>query len=194
MMIKKKKEDSLYNDCWLYILLLTTLVILLESLKNYSFKIAGVDLTYALFPLPLVYLLANFITKKYDYKKAIAAISISGVLFVCFVATISFALGERLILSTISGEFCAYVISQFINLTIYMFILNNTKSPYILIFLNYLFSLIVYYMFYTLIYLNMIILDTYWKGYFITLGIQTIICLILAYLDKKIIRGHEKTM
>lgn len=192
MKIKKKKEDILYNDCWLYILLLTTLVILIESLKNYTFKIAGVDLTYAIFPLPLVYLLANYITKKYNYKKAVAAIAISGVLFVCFVATISFALGERLVLSNISGEFCAYVISQFINLTIYMFILNNTKSPYALIFLNYLFSLIVYYMFYTLIYLNMIILDTYWKGYFITLGIQTIICLILAYLDKKIFRGQEK--
>ena len=188
----KKKEDSIYNDCWMYILLLTTLVILLESLKTYTFQIAGVRLTYAIFLLPLIYLITNYITKKYDYKKTIAAIAISGVLFVCFVATISFSLGERLILSSISGEFCGYVVSQLVNLTIYMFLLNNTRSPYLLILMNYIFSLIVYYMFYTLIYLNMIILDTYWKGYFITLIIQIIICIPLAIIDKKLVRGTEK--
>lgn len=188
---KRKNNDNLYDDCWMYILLLTTLVILLEALKTYTFPIAGIRLTYAIFPLPLIYLLANYITKKYDYKKTIAAIAISAVLFVCFIATISFALGERLILSNISGEFCGYVISQFINLIIYNFLLNNTKSPYLLVFLNYMFSLVVYYMFYTLIYLNMIILDSYWKGYFITIGIQTIICLAIAYLDKRIIRGRD---
>lgn len=188
---KYKKDIIIYNDYWIYTLLLTTLVILLESLKTYTFSLAGVNLTYAIFPLPIIYLLANYITKKYDYKKTIAAIAISGISFVLFVAIIAFALGERLMLSSISGELSGYVISQYINLMIYTFLLNNTKSPYILILLNYLFSLIVYYMFYTLIYLNMIILDTYWKGYFITLGIQIIICLVIAYLDKKIIRGKE---
>lgn len=188
----KKKEDSIYNDCWMYILLLTTLVIFIEALKEYTFQLAGVRLTYALVPLPLIYLLTNYITKKYDYKKAVSAIAISGVLFVCFTATISFALGERLILSSISGELCGYVISQLVNLTIYMFLLNNTKSPYILIYLTYLFSLIIYYMFYTLIYLNLIIVDSYWKGYFITLGIQTLLCIPIAYIDKKIARGREK--
>ncbi len=193
MQNRKKKEEPIYNDCWMYILLLTTLVILLESLKTYTFSLSGVRLTYAIFLLPLIYLLANYITKKYDYKKTIAAISISGVLFVCFVAVISFALGERMILSSLTGEFCGYVISQFINLTIYMFLLNNTKSPFLLILLTYIFSLIIYYMFYTLIYLNMIILDTYWKGYFITLGIQTILCIPISYIDKKIARGKEKS-
>ena len=187
----KKKNELIYNDCWMYILLLTTLVILLESLKNYTFQIAGVNLTYALFFLPLVYFIVNYICKKYDYKKAIAAIAISGVIFVCFIAIMSFALGERLILSNISGEFCGYVCSQFVNLTIYTFLLNNTKSPFILVFLNYMFALIIYYMFYTLIYLNMIILDDFWTGYFITLGIQFIICLPLTVLDKRIKRGRD---
>lgn len=188
----KKKEDPIYNDCWMYILLLTTLVIFIESLKEYTFQLVGVHLTYALFPLPLIYLMTNYIAKKYDYKKAVSAIAISGVLFVCFTATISFALGERLVLSSVSGEFCGYVISQLVNLTIYMFLLNNTKSPYSLIYLTYLFSLIIYYMFYTLIYLNLIIVESYWKGYFITLGIQIILCIPIAYIDKKIARGREK--
>ena len=190
-MSRKKKEEKYYDDCWMYILLLSTLVILLESLKNYTFKIAGVHLTYSLFLLPFVYFIVNYIAKKYDYKKAIASIAISGVLFVSFSAIMSFALGERLILSSVSGEFCGYVVSQFVNLTIYMFLLNNTKSPILLIFLNYLFSLIIYYMFYTLIYLKLITLDTFWTGYFITLGIQFIICIPIAITDKKIKRGRE---
>jgi uncharacterized PurR-regulated membrane protein YhhQ (DUF165 family) len=186
-----KKKTNGYEDCYIYILLLTTLVILLKSLKTYTFNIFNIDLTYSLFLLPVVYLIVNYITKKYDYKKAIAAIAISGVISVCFTVLISFALGRQISLSSVSGEFCGYVISQFVNLTIYTFLLNNTKSPYFLIFLNYMFSLIVYYMFYTLIYLNMIILDNFWEGYLITIFIQTIICLVLAYIDKRIKRGKD---
>lgn len=189
---QKKKDDIIYNDCWMYILLLTTLVILIESIKNYSFKIFGVYLSYSIFLLPLVFFLSNYITKKYDYKKAIAAIAISGVMFVCFQAIMSFAIGRQLALSNLSGEFCAYVVSQFVNLTIYVFLLNNTRSPGILIYLTYLFSLIVHYMFYTLIYLNMIILDNFWEGYMITLLIQAVICLPIAIADKSIKRGKEQ--
>lgn len=190
--MKKKKKEEIYNDCWMYILLLTTLTILLESLKTYTFKIAGISLTYALLLLPFTYFIVNYIVKKYDYKKGIAAIAVSGVMFVCFSGIMSFAIGERVILSNISGEFCGYVVSQFINLTIYMFLLNNTKSPYILVLLNYMFALIVYYMFYTLIYLNTIILDSFWKGYFITLIIQLVLCIPITIVDKKIKRGREK--
>ena len=111
---KKKKDEIIYNDCWMYILLLTTLVILIESLKSYNFKIFGVYLTYSVFLLPLVYFLANYITKKYDYKKTIAAISISGVISVCFPVVMAFAMGKTITLSSLSGEFCAYVTSQFV--------------------------------------------------------------------------------
>lgn len=189
---KKKNKEELYDDCWMYVLLLTTLTILLESLKTYTFKIAGVKLTYALFLLPFAYFIVNYITKKYDYKKAVASIAISAIVFVSFSAIMSFAVGERLILTSISGEFCGYIVSQFINLTIYMFLLNNTKSPVILVYINYIFALIVYYMFYTLIYINRINLDTYWTGYFITLAFQEIICVPITALDNKIKRGREK--
>ena len=187
----KHKDDNIYNDSWLYILLLTTLVILLEALKTYTFSLGGINLTYAIFPLPVIYLIANYITKKYGPKKTTKAIAISGILFVIFVSMISFSLGEKIVLTSISGEFFGYIASQYINLLVYTFLLNNTKSPYILIFINYLFSLVIYYLFYTLIYLHMITLDTYWQGYFITIGIQSFICFGLAYKDKKIPRGIE---
>lgn len=191
-LIRRKKDEKLYQDSWLYILLLTTLVILIESLKEYTFTIGGISLSYSLIPLPIVYFLVNYIVKKFDYHQAIVAISVSGVIFVCFSAMVSFGLGERLILSSVSGEFCGYVISQFVNLTIYYYIINNTRAPYTLIFLNYIFSLIVYYFFYTIIYLDMVLYSEYWLEYFATLGIQIIICLPLTAIDCTLKRGHER--
>ena len=190
-MKKKTKKKDIYNDWWMYTLLLTTLTIFLEALKNYTFPIFGVNLTYSLLFLPLVYFISNYIYKKYDYKKAVSAIAISGVVFVIFTVLVSFLLGESLILSNVSGEFCAYIVSQFVNLTIYAYLVNNTTQPVTLLFINYMFALIIYYMFYTLIYLNMITLDTYWVGYFTTLAIQIVVCIPIAIWDKKILKGKD---
>ena len=186
------KKEKYFEDLWMYILLQITLVILLESLKTYTFNIGGVSLTYSLFLLPFVFLITNIIAKRYDYKKAVASIAFSGVSLVLYVYLMSFALGERLILTSIGGEFSAYVVSQFVNLTIYLFLLNNTKSPFIIVLLNYIFSLIIYYLLYTLINLSVIVLENYWKGYFITLAIQLVICIIMTIIDKKVKRGREK--
>ncbi len=190
-LIRRKKDEELYKDSWLYILLLTTLVILIESLRDYTFVLGGVSLSYSLIPLPLVYFMVNYIVKKFDYRKAVEAIAVSGVIFVCFSAILSFAFGERLILSSISGEFCGYAISQFVNLTIYYYIINNTEAPYVLVLLNYMFSLMVYYLFYTIIYLDLVIYEDYWTAYFITITIQFVVCLIVSIFDCKIKRGHE---
>lgn len=188
----KKKEDEIYNDCWLYVLLLTTLVVLIESIKKYTFSICHTNLTYGIFLLPIQYFIVSYIAKKYDYKKAIASIAISGVILVCFSAIISFFLKESLILTNVSGEFFGYVISQFVFLQIYFFLLNNTKFPPIIVYLDYMFSIFTFYIFYTLVYINHINLNRYWTGFFITLLIQGIICIGLVYLDCKIKRGQEK--
>ena len=55
----------------------------------------------------------------FDYKKAVAAIAISGVMSICFLAIISFSMGKTLIISRHSAEFCGYVVSQFFNLLLY---------------------------------------------------------------------------
>ena len=188
----KKKEDEIYNDCWLYVLLLTTLVILLESIKKYTFSIGQANLTYGIFLLPIQYFIVSYIAKKYDYKKAISAIAISGVFLVCFSATISFFLKESLILTNVSGEFFGYVVSQFVFLQIYLFLLNNTKFPPLIVYLDYLFSIFVFYIVYTLVYIYHINLNHYWTGFFITMLIQGIICIALVYVDCKIKRGQEK--
>ena len=138
-MEKKKKE----TDLWIYVLLLTTLVILTESLKTYTFKIMTVDLTYSIFLLPIAYLLIGIIAKKFDYKKAIASIAVSGVIFVSFTFILAYFVDTNYILRSISGEFCAYILSSFTFLTVYIFLLNNTESPQLLIAINYLFSLMI---------------------------------------------------
>ena len=185
--MKKIKKE---NDVSMYVVLLTTLLILTESLKTYTFKLFGADLTYSLLSLPIVYFLIDIIAKKFDYKRAIAAIAIGGVIFVSYSFIMAYFLDGSFILRSISGEFCAYIVSAFVNLTIYMFLLNNTESPRILVILTYLFSLITYYMIYTMIYLNMLMFDNYWVGYFITLFIQLFICIGLAIVDKKTERGE----
>ena len=124
----KKNSISLeekYEDFWIYILLLTTLVIFISSLKSYTFTIMGVDLTYAVFFLPIIYFVANYITKMFDYKKTVAAIAISGVMSICFLSITSFAMGKNLILTKYSADFCGYVVSQFFNLTLYQFLVNK---------------------------------------------------------------------
>ena len=99
-------------------------------------------------------------------------------------------MGKGLVLSNLLGDFFGYVVSQIVNLTIYVFLLNNTRSPYALVYLNYLFSLVIYYMIYTLMYLYQVIQDGYWNKYFITIGIEILICLPIAYIDKQIKRGR----
>ena len=79
--MKRNKRES---DVWVYTLLLTTLTILIESLRLYTFKLFGVELSYSLFLLPVVYFLIDIIAKKFDYKRAVAAIAISSVIFVSF--------------------------------------------------------------------------------------------------------------
>ena len=190
--LTKKEKEELYNDSWMYILLLTTLVILTESLKTYKFELLGSNITYSILLLPLIFLITNFITKKYNYRKTVVAISISGVALVLYIAVMSFAVGKTFVITDISGGFCGYVISQLVNLTIYAFLLNNTKSPGLLVYVNYLFALIVFYMFYTLISLDKIRLDNFWSGYFVTLLVQSIICIVITIVDKKIKRGIEK--
>lgn len=189
-MAKKSKKDS-YDDSWMYILLLTTITILAYSLSTYTFKIAGVSLTYSIFLLPVLYLIANYITKKYCCEKAVLAIVISSISIVIFTLIMNFAMGKSTSISVFTGSFCALVVSHLVNLLIYRFLNSNTEAPFLLVLLNYLFALVTFYAFYTLIYLNMIILDDYWLGYFITLVIQTIMCIGLAYLDKKIKLGRE---
>lgn len=186
------RRKNRHDDSWMYILLLTTLVILLYSLSTYKFVFSGIELSYSLIGLPLVFFLNNYISKKYNYAKSIVGISVSGLSLVLYTVIMNFALGKKMVLISIAGDFCSYVASQFVNLTISNFLNKNTISPIFVVFLNYLFSTVVFYTFYTLINLNSVSSNEYWNGYFMSLGITVVISAIMAFIDKKIKLGQAK--
>ena len=118
------------------------------------------------------------------------AISISGLSMVIFVALMNIVTGRGFDFYNVAGDFCGYLVSQYVNLTIYQFLLDNTKPNFILVYLNYIFALVVNYLFYSLFYINTIALDTYWVGYFTTLLLQGIMIIALTYTDMQIKRGE----
>lgn len=190
--MSKVKNTEKYNDSWMYILLLSTIVILGESLKTYSFNLLGVNLTFVIFLLPFIFLITNYITKKYGFRRTLSAIIISSISLIAFVLLMNFAIGKIFTISSISGGLAGYLVSQTINTMIYKFLLVNTNSPYLLVLLNYVFGYIVFYMLYAIVRMDLVIAETFWIGYFVTLLIQTIMSMGLAYLDKKIKVGMSK--
>lgn len=186
------KTRTKYNDCWMYILLLSTLVILTESIKTFNFNLFNVEMTYAIFSIPIIFAITNYITKKYGFRRTLTGIIVSALSVILFVIIMNFAIGRPIEFSNLSGGLLGYLISQIVNTMIYKFLLVNTNSPYILVLLNYIFGYIVFYMIYTIIHLDMIILDTFWISYFVVLIIQSIMSMGLAYLDKKILVGIGK--
>lgn len=186
---EEKKIEVSYSDAWIYILLLTTSLLLTQAIKNYTFEVGYINLTYSLFLLPIVYFIINLITKKYGYREAIKGISISGISLVLFVVVIDLLSGNGFGFDNVYKEFCGYVVSSFVNLTIYYFLLSNTSMPSLLVFLNFIFALIVNYFIYLLLGFNTLSLENFWISYFSTLLIQATICAIISFIDRYIKRG-----
>ena len=59
------------------------------------------------------------------------------------------------------------------------------------LYLTYLFAFVVNYLFYTLIYMNLLVFDNYWISYFATLILQGLISFLLVFFDVNIKRGIE---
>lgn len=187
------KKDAIYNDSWIFTLLLSTLLILIESVKVYTFSIPKLDvhISYSIILIPLIYLILNYMLKKYSFKQAISAMCLSAVAVLLFIFIMSFTLNQSLSFRVYSGELCAYLLSSILNLVIYNYLMNNTKLPWSLIFINYLCSCTVFHMFYTLIYLESVTTPLFWKEYFITISIELVIVLFLSIIDKIIKRGRD---
>ena len=181
-----------YNDSWIYIFLLSSLVILIESSKAYTINIFSKDITIVIFLIPFIYAITNYITKIYGFQRGLNAIGISTLSLLIYIILINFAIGKELLINDFLGGILGYVISQLVNIMIYKFLLSNTNSPYLLILLNYIFAYIVFYMVYTLVTLNTIVAGNFWLPYFIVLLIQTIMSIFISMIDRKIKPGIGK--
>jgi len=183
------KKKDVYEDNWIYVLLLSAVLILGEALKGYSFPVRNFSLSYALFLLPIIYFLTNYITKKKGYKIGVLSISVSALSMVIFVAFMNLITGRGFDFYNVAGDFAGYFVSQFVNITIYQFLLDNTETNFILLYLTYVFALVINYLFYSLFYINTLSLDTYWISYFTTITIQGIMIVALTFIDMQVKRG-----
>lgn len=170
---------------WVYILLLTAVAILGWVLGKFDFNIGKATLTFAIFAYPFRYFIANIITKKYGYKETMNAISYSACLMLLFMIASSL-LGEHNVdYVPVTGEIFGYLASQMINLTIYYYLYMNTDGNKLTILATYIFAMLVDNLISMLFISRMTMVDAFWRTYFVTILIETIISIILINFDEK---------
>ena len=180
--VVKKEEVS----SWIYILLLTAVAILGWVLGKFNFNIGKASLTLAIFAYPFRYFIANIITKKYGYKETMNGISYSACLMLLFMIVASLLGQHDIDYVPVTGEVFAYLASQMINLTIYYYLYMNTdgnnKLP---ILATYIFAMLVDNLISMLFISRMTMVDAFWRTYFVTILIETMISIILINYDEK---------
>ena len=127
-MTKKRVVKKEEIGSWVYILLLTSVTILGWVLGKFDFSIGKTTLTIAVFAYPFRYFIANIITKKYGYKEAMNGISYSACLLLLFAIVASLFGQHDVDYVPLTGELFGYMLSQMINLSIYYYLLINTKD------------------------------------------------------------------
>ena len=88
--MEKKKINNTSDDFWIYILLQTALIIFMESIKSFNFKIFGIEVIYAIFLVPFTFLITNLLLKKHGYKYALIGVFISFLSLIIFMFFMSF--------------------------------------------------------------------------------------------------------
>ena len=191
-MTKKRVVKKEEIGSWVYILLLTSVTILGWVLGKFDFSIGKTTLTIAVFAYPFRYFIANIITKKYGYKEAMNGISYSACLLLLF-AIVASLLGQHDVdYVPLTGELFGYMLSQMINLSIYYYLLINTKNDKITYLGSYIAAMLVDTLVSMLFASRLVVLASFWKTYFVTILIQAIISIFLIYFDDKKIYNPRK--
>lgn len=189
--VKKNKNKKDYNDSWMFAMLLSVTCLLATSLKSYTFSLFSIKVTFAVFVVPIIIFISNYITKKYGFKDSLKAILISALMMTAFLILIEDLTNRKLVFMEIIGPFITYFISLFINLAIYYYTLTNMNSHKIMTFINYLFTIVINYLLYLLFFYNMVMSSKFWYEYFLSVVISAVMSIVLIYLDSKIKRGIE---
>lgn len=189
---KLAQKKAIENDTFMLTMLLSTMSILAVALKDYYFQLGNYSITFAIFIFPIIIFVNNYITKKYGFKKSIQSILVASLTIITFMILIKDLVNQPVSLLELFGHFGSYVISMAINLCLYYYIITNFKENVILIYFNYIFSLIIYYLVYLLFLHNLVVTDNLWIQYFISIIIQAVLIIGLVIIDNKIKRGIEK--
>ena len=57
---KTKKKETIQNDSFIFIMLLATISTLAVALKDYTFSMIGINITFSIFIIPFILLLFYF--------------------------------------------------------------------------------------------------------------------------------------
>ena len=191
-MTKKRVVKKEEIGSWVYILLLTSVTILGWVLGKFDFSIGKTTLTIAVFAYPFRYFIANIITKKYGYKEAMNGISYSACLLLLFAIVASLFGQHDVDYVPLTGELFGYMLSQMINLSIYYYLLINTKDDKIPYLGSYISAMLVDTLVSMLFASRLVVLASFWRTYFVTILIQAIISIFLIYFDDKKIYNPRK--
>ena len=188
---RRKITKSEEVSSWVYILLLTSVAILGWVLGNFDFNIGKASLTLAIFAYPFRYFVANIITKKYGYKETMNGISYSACLMLLFIIVASLLGQKDIDYIPVTGEIFAYLASQMINLTLYYYLFMNTDSNKLAVLATYVFAMLTDNLISMLFISRMVVVEAFWRTYFVTILIEVIISIILIYFDDKKIKAAK---
>jgi len=182
---------KVYDDSWIFIFLLSSFTCLYDALSTQYITINKELICLNLFVLPIILLVSNIINYKYDYKVSIKGTIISLIILFLINIIIDFSLGNLFNYNSLFYEIIALFITEIINLMIYTFLYNHTNRGYILITINYILDIILYYFISTLFNLNEIVLKSFIKEYLIFIIVNTLSIIIISIFDKLLIKNYE---
>lgn len=174
-----------------YAFLLSAAVVFILSLKSFTFNIMGNSISYAIFIIPFLYFLVDLIVKEIGYKPAKIAVLTSTIVVYISSILIDVMFGIKFNILNYFGITFAYFLSQFLNLSIYYYMLDNYKTPLFFVILNMIFSLLVYNMLYMLFATGTVFTNTFWTSYMIVVILQSIICIVLSIIINLVKQGIE---
>lgn len=193
--VRKKKltKKQIESEYLLFAFLLSTVSILAIALNSYTFKLFNINVTFAVIVFPIILFVSNYVTKKFGFIDSLKSIIISTLIIVAFIILIDDLVGCKINLLELCGQVIGYTVSLVINLSIYYYIILNMdiKKEGLLIYFNYIFSMIINHLLYMLFMNKMVTSDSFWKSFTLSIVIEAIIGIVLVMFDKKIKRGIE---
>ncbi len=192
---RKNKKEAINKEVnrltYAYTFLLSAAVIFILSLKSFTFNILGNHISYAIFMMPFIYFLVELIMKEIGYKPAKIAVLVSTVVVYISSILIDVIFGVKFSILNYFGITFAYFLSQFLNLSIYYYMLDNYKTPLFFVILNMIFCLLINNMLYMLFTSGMVFTDTFWTSYTLVVILQFIICVVLSIIINLVRQGIE---
>ncbi|MCI8547761.1 MAG: hypothetical protein HFJ38_02600 [Bacilli bacterium] len=174
-----------------YTFLMSTLIIFLLSLESFRLELFGNSVSLAIFFMPFVYFLVDVILKEIGLKPAIKAIVTSIFVLFLFSLVTDYLFHVEFSLFRYIGLMLSYSISQFLNTSVYYYMLSNYRTPLFLVLFNLVFALLVNNMIYMFFTSNMIFTTHFWSTYIIIICIQTLVSMILTLILNLIEQGLE---